>query len=151
MYQTILFQLLGAAAMAVTAAQLIKGQFQSRERRSYPVAASTVIYSGTLCFIDAATGYITTTATSNQFVGIACNTADNSSGSAGDIEVEVHFTGSYELTGSGLAQSDVGDLVYASDNYTLTTTAGTNSLVGRITKFVSATKVFVELNTNLDQ
>lgn len=56
---------------------------------SYPVAANTKIYAGSLLVM--AGGYVrpATYATPSQVVGIADETADNSGGAAGDISLQV--------------------------------------------------------------
>lgn len=130
--------------MAVTAAQMQKKR--TGKRRKIPVAASTTIYAGTLVFVNSS-GYGVGIVNSggNKFFGIATATVDNSSGSAGDLFVECDCDGSYELVGAGFAQSDVGKPAYASDNFTLTPTAGAVSRVGIVEEYYSATSVLVRL------
>jgi hypothetical protein len=131
--------------MAVTANQII----QKREgRRSYPVAASVRIYEGTLVFLTA-TGYATDVTASgvNGFLGVAVGEANNSSGSAGDITVEVWPEGEFILEGTGFAQSDVGSTVYAEDNYTVGVSISTASVpIGMVTEFISSTKIRVDID-----
>lgn len=131
--------------MAVTANQVI----EKREgRRSYPVAASVHIYEGTLVFLTAA-GYATdVTATGvNGFVGVAVGEQDNSSGSAGDLTVEVWAEGEFVLQGTGFAQADVGSKVYAEDNYTVGVSISTASVpIGMVTEYVSGTKIRVDID-----
>jgi len=131
--------------MAVTANQVI----EKREgRRSYPVAASVHIYEGTLVFLTA-TGYATdVTATGvNGFVGVAVGEQDNSSGSAGDLTVEVWAEGEFVLQGTGFAQADVGSKVYAEDNYTVGVSISTASVpIGMVTEYISSTKIRVEID-----
>ncbi len=131
--------------MAVTANQIVKRR--CGDRVSYPVAASVHIYEGTFVFVTAA-GYATdVTATGvNGFVGIAVTEADNSSGSAGDKRVEVWTEGEFEVTSSGLAQTDVGMPMYADDNYAAVNALGSTSVrIGRITEYVSSTKAIVKI------
>lgn len=131
--------------MAVTANQVI----EKREgRRSYPVAASVHIYEGTLVFLTAA-GYATdVTATGvNGFVGVAVGEQDNSSGSAGDLTVEVWADGEFVLQGTGFAQADVGSKVYAEDNFTVGVSISTASVpIGMVTEYISSTKIRVEID-----
>ena len=131
--------------MAVTANQVI----EKREgRRSYPVAASVHIYEGTLVFLTAA-GYATdVTATGvNGFVGVAVGEVDNSSGSAGDLTVEVWAEGEFVLQGTGFAQADVGSKVYAEDNYTVGVSISTASVpIGMVTEYISSTKIRVDID-----
>jgi len=131
--------------MAVTANQVI----EKREgRRSYPVAASVHIYEGTLVFLTA-TGYATdVTATGvNGFVGVAVGEQDNSSGSAGDLTVEVWAEGEFVLQGTGFAQADVGSKVYAEDNFTVGVSISTASVpIGMVTEYISSTKIRVDID-----
>lgn len=131
--------------MAVTANQVVKRQ--DGVRRSYPVAASTRIYEGTLVFVNAAGYADDDTATGvNGFVGVAVAEADNSSGSNGDINVEVFTEGDFELTSSGLAQTDVGMPAYADDNYAVVNALGSTSVrIGKFVKINSATKPVVAI------
>lgn len=133
--------------MAVTANQIIKKQDGSI--RVYPVAASTKIYQGTLVFLTAA-GYADDDSATgvNGFVGIAKEYVDNSSGSAGDLNVEVYTEGDFELVGSGFAQADVGSIVYAEDNFTIGVSIGSASVpMGKVVRYISSTKLIVEIDS----
>lgn len=131
--------------MAVTANQITKRA--DGDRRSYPVAASTTIYEGTLVYITAAGYADDDTATGvNGFAGIAVAKADNSAGSAGDVWVEVYTEGDFELTGSSLAQTDVGMPAYGDDNYAVVNALGSTSVrIGKFVKYVSSTKAVVAI------
>lgn len=134
--------------MAVTANQIVKRQDGCL--RAYPVAASTKIYQGTLVFLTAAGYADDDTATGvNGFLGIAKEYVDNSSGSAGDLSVEVYTEGDFELVGAGTyTQANVGDIVYAEDNYTIGVAISSASVpIGKVTRFVSSTKLIVEIET----
>lgn len=131
--------------MAVTANQLIKRQDGCK--RSYPVAASTTIYQGTMVFQDADGNAAATTATGvNGFIGIAVGYVANS-GSAGDKTVEVWTQGDFELVGAGTyTQADVGIPVYADDNFTINVAIGSTSVpLGLVVGFVSGTKLIVRI------
>ena len=130
--------------MSVAENQLIT---QSANGKSnLPVAGSTRIFQGTLVFVSA-TGYADddTNSGANAFAGIATEEADNSAGAAGDLNVELLTDGVIQLQGSGFTQADVGKKVYATDNYTLTKTASSNTYIGHIREFVSATVVGVNI------
>lgn len=132
--------------MAVTANQLI---YRADDcKAGIPVAASTTLYQGTMCFLSA-TGYLDDDTASgvNLFAGINIKYIDNSSGSAGDVSAEVWTDGVFKLTGSGFSQASVGQKVYATDNATLTLDPATaNSVyVGVIREYVSSTVVWVEI------
>lgn len=135
--------------MAVTANQVI--QRQKPGVRSAPVAGSTTLYEGTLAFINSS-GYLDddTANGANSFFGIVYAKKDNSSGSNGDLTAECYTDGSFLLTGSGFAQTDVGKLAYATDNYTITASPTANNVpIGRITQYVSATKVWVAIGREM--
>lgn len=118
--------------MAVTVPQL-------GTRPSHPVtvrrkvAASINIIDGTLVFILPA-GHATdvTNSGANVFGGLAQNGADNSAGAAGDLNVETIVRGLVGLkhASHSLTIADVESNIYASDNYTITTTSTNNSLIG---------------------
>lgn len=121
--------------------------------KSYPVAASTHLYQGTLAFINA-TGYLDddTASGANRFAGVVKGEVDNSSGSDGDLKGEVHPSGEFLLVGSGFAQTSVGKPVYASDNYTISLTPTSSKVpIGKVVEYVSATKVWVRLNPNIGE
>lgn len=132
--------------MAVTENQIINRR--AGNRRAYPVKASTKILDGTLVYLTAGGYADDDTATGvNGFVGIAVGEADNSSGSDGDITVEVEVEGDFVLVGAGTyTQADVGSVIYGDDNYTINTSIGSTSVpIGRCVGFVSATKLIVEI------
>lgn len=134
--------------MAVTANQLITRSDECR--KSYPVAASTYIYEGTLCFINA-NGYLDDDTASgvNKFAGVAIRAVDNSSGSNGDLQCEVFTEGVFLLTGAGTySQADVGKSVLATDNYTIVVADSATAVgIGVAVEYVSTTTLMVRLNT----
>lgn len=131
--------------MAVTANQVVKRQDGCR--LSYPVAAGTHIYEGTLCFINAS-GYLDDDTGSgvNKFAGVAIREVDNSSGSNGDLDCEVWADGVFELVGTGFTQADVGKNAHASDNYTVAVAdSATTVRCGVVAGFVSSTKLMISI------
>lgn len=130
--------------MAVTADQLAVRSDDCLG--SCPVAASTLLYANTLVFRNSS-GYADDDIASgaNPFLGIARRQYDNSAGSNGDITAEFYIDGVFLLTGSGFAQTSVGKLAYASDNFTLTLTATDNALIGVIVGYKSSTQVYVKI------
>ena len=109
----------------------------------HPVAASGYVYQGSMVGLVAGSGYARALTAGDYFAGFAQEEVDNASGSAGDQEVQVLEHGVVwfaAITGaSGLA--DVSKEVFASDDATLTLTAGSNSSVGRISAY-DATRGF---------
>lgn len=111
--------------------------------------AAVNIYEGALVAINSS-GYATNAsdASGDVVVGVADETIDNSAGSAGDKKIRVRVNGVHEFkAGFSAAQTNVGDLAYASDNQTVDLAGNlTNDvLVGRIVKIVSSSKVRVHL------
>jgi len=79
-------------------------------------------------------------ATAVSFWGVALDTVDNSTGADGDLDCSVRRWGIAELTGAGLAATDVGKECWVStDSATITTTPG-DILVGVIDSIASATE-----------
>lgn len=114
-----------------------------------PVAASATIYEGSM--LGDSSGYVRPLTAGDLFRGHSLEYIDNSSGSAGDRSVE-HLTGRYRLkvTISGVAITDVGKEVYASDDGTYTLTAANNSRVGVIARYVTTSTAIVEFQTHDD-
>jgi hypothetical protein len=136
--------------MAATTNQVIVAQEPSG-LVGVPVVASVNIPQGTMVFAVAASGLATNSIAggANHFLGIARGQADNSSGGNSDKTVEVFQTGVFQLEGSGFTQALVGDKIYAVDNFAVNATATSQTLVGRVTEFVSSTKIMVRLETGI--
>ena len=112
-----------------------------------PVAGSALIFKGAIVMGNAS-GFLApmSPAVDITFQGMAYEKADNSNGSAGDINCKLLREGLFEMAGSGFTQADVGKVVYASDDQTVSTTQGVNEVaVGKIAQVVSATKVYVDI------
>ena len=115
-------------------------------RNSVPAAASATIYEGSM--VGLSSGYGRALTAGDVFLGHCLEQVDNSSGSAGDEDIIV-LTGRYRLkvAVSGVAVTDVGSPVYASDDATVTLTPGGYSPVGTITRYESSGYAEVEFNT----
>ena len=132
--------------MAVTANQVPRRRGVC-ERRSVPVAASTILYGGTMCFEDAGGDFTGTVLENGSFGGIVCEQVDNSSGADADKNADVWVSGEFLLTLSAAtaAHDDIGKAVYGVDNYQITETATDLVPVGIITEVVSTTQVWVQI------
>jgi len=64
--------------------------YEIGDRNEFPVIASDIIYEGAAVGLVDATGHAQPLTSSDQFVGFAEKKADNSSGSAADINVQGH-------------------------------------------------------------
>ena len=111
-------------------------------------AAAVNLYQNTIAFYDATTGFVTNDDNSgaNPFAGIVYQQCDNSGGSAGDKVVELWTEGVFRLTGSSFTQGTAGDLIYATDNFTITATSTSASRIGRAVNYVSATQMDVMID-----
>lgn len=106
-----------------------------------------ILYKGAMAKINAA-GYLVAMAAEAgaKFAGIVYGAVDNSGGSVGDEDCLVLREGVFQLAGAGFTIADMGSIVYASDDQTVSTTQGANELaIGTITKIVSATLVEVDI------
>ena len=132
--------------MAVTANQVVL--MQDAGDIVQCKAAAVNLYQNTIAFWDASTGFVTNDDNSgaNPFAGIVYQQCDNSGGSAGDKVVELYTEGVFRLTGSSFTQATSGDLIYATDNFTITATSTNASRIGRAVNYVSATQVDVMID-----
>jgi hypothetical protein len=112
--------------------------------------AVDTIYEGGLVKLNAA-GFAAPCAAEvgAVFAGVAVEQVANESPySAGDQSVRVYKKGLFLLTGSGFAQTDVGQPVFATDDQTITkTNAADKQLVGIIAEYYSSTQVWVKIDS----
>lgn len=120
-------------------------KFHTGIYRDLEMIASDIIYEGSLVGLNGS-GYARPLQAGDQPIGFATKQADNSSGSAGDVKVRCQISGAIELTISGVAITDIGSAVYASDDDTFTTTAGSNSYIGRIVARPESDTALIEFN-----
>lgn len=132
---------------AVTADQLMKIRLPGTGRLiEGTVEAGEILYAGTMAFWDA-DGYLTPTAGGNRFAGIVRKQADNSGGADGDIKAELYTECDITLPMASAAVADITPgLAYATDNYTVTTTATSNSFVGTIIRVAGTNLVEVRID-----
>ena len=113
------------------------------EHNSIPIIAADIVYEGAMVG-DNGSGYGRPLTAGDVFVGHAIEKVDNSSGSAGDLNITL-LTGRYRLKVALVGTiTDVGQPVYASDDAVLTFAAPSNSYVGVVTRYISATHLEVE-------
>lgn len=111
---------------------------------SYPVAASTKIFAGSMVALNSS-GYAVPAADTSglRVVGRAAAQADNSSGAAAAINVEVE-EGVFLFTASGATIADVGKVALVTDDQTLSLVDTTNDIVaGVVVDFKSSTELWV--------
>lgn len=119
--------------------------YELGELNDLPVIASDIIYEGSSVG-DNGAGYNRPLVAGDPFRGFAQKKVDNSSGAAGDKNVNVIKSGEIELAVSGAVITDVGQPVYASDDDTFVFTPTGNSFIGFVKRFVSSGKVVVEFD-----
>lgn len=108
----------------------------------YP-ASTGAIYEGSA--VGLTSGYGRQLVAGDRFVGF-CKRGVPVSGANGTEKVLVQRRGRIILTVSGVAITDVHDPVYASDGNTFAMTAGTNTLIGHVVRFVATDTAEVEFN-----
>jgi hypothetical protein len=115
---------------------------------SYRVGANAVIHKGALVSVRSdGYAYPSRSGTSSDvFVGVAFESADNTGGAAGAKSVRVWKSGTYVYNGSGFTQASVGQAMYAADDNTLTTTSTNNQLVGYVVEVLSATQARIRID-----
>lgn len=102
---------------------------------SYPVAASTTIYAGSLVALDASGNAVPgTVSTTLVAAGRAEQTVDNSAGSAADLSVEVRQGTFRWENGESITKAHIGDPAYIIDDQTVgrTDDTSTRSVAGVI-------------------
>ncbi|HUT49980.1 MAG TPA: capsid cement protein [Alphaproteobacteria bacterium] len=117
---------------------------------SYPVAASTTIYAGSLVCLNSS-GYAVPAADTSGyvFVGVAREKIVNS-GLDGAKRITVRRKGCFELAYGGTAAITlVGTKVYVEDDQTVNAAASTTNdiPVGYVSQYVDASTVWVDLLT----
>lgn len=115
--------------------------------KSYPVAASTKIYAGSLVALNSG-GYAVPAAdaASLRVVGVAKAQADNTSGANGAIMVNVESDILARFNASSITQAMVGQVMYVVDDNTFDDVVGTNGIkAGRLAEFISSTEGWLEV------
>jgi hypothetical protein len=112
--------------------------FEIGDLAELPVLTNAKIYEGALGGIDAGTGYVRPLTAGDAAVGFAESPADNTGGASGAIRARFREHGKAVLSIANLAITDIDKPVYASDDGTFTLTAGSNSFVGVVDRFISS-------------
>lgn len=116
-----------------------------QELRSFQVAGSAHVYKGALVGVTSG-GLARPLNAGDEFVGLAYEEADNSSGGDGDTTVRVYTLGDFGHALSGAALSDLGSAVYASADDTLTLTSTNNSYVGFIVDVPASGEIILRID-----
>lgn len=112
-----------------------------------PVTGTETIFEGSAVG-DNSVGNTRPLVAGDPFRGFCVQHADNSTGAAGDVYVKVKREGFVQLPITGLALSDQGKDVYASDDITFTLTQGSNTRIGYVAAYLSAGVGIVKFSAN---
>lgn len=116
--------------------------YEQGETNSLPIKASTEIWLGSAVGLTA--GYARQLTAGDTFVGFAEQHVNNSVATDGAATIPVRRRGLVQLTITSVAVTDVGSDVYASDGATFTLTPGSNSLIGKVYRYVAANTAIVD-------
>lgn len=123
--------------------------YELGERNEFPVIASDIIYEGAAVGLVDASGHAQPLTSSDQFVGFAEKQADNSSGSAADINVRVIKKGSIYLAVTGAVITDVGQPVYATDDNAFSFVPTSGVFIGFVRRWVKSGYAIVEFDAGV--
>ncbi|MCA9667369.1 MAG: hypothetical protein KC503_17335 [Myxococcales bacterium] len=124
-----------------------KTVFNAGDVSSYG-AAQDIIYLGALVGLNSSGYADPVPANWVEFLGVSQETVDNSGGSAGDLDVQVRKTGVRQFASSGLAITDIGKALFASDDQTVTLTPS-GPPIGILDSFESATVAPVRIQPGI--
>lgn len=135
--------------MTTLAANAVR-RFELGDIEEYPMIASDIIYEGAAVG-ENASGYSRPLAAGDPFQGFAERKAENATAVAGAVNVRVKTRGKVVIpvTGASAVTANDRPLVYASDDDTFTLTASTNSIIGRVSRWISGTTCVVEFDAML--
>lgn len=113
------------------------------ELNDLPVVATDIIYEGAAVG-DNASGLARPLVAADPFLGFAMTRCDNAAGAASAKNVRVRSRGFVQLAVTGAASAaDQGETVYAADDDDFTLTAGSNTAIGKVHRWVTSTTCIV--------
>lgn len=120
------------------------------ERFNFPLAADAVIWGGAVVALNQSGYLVPASADASLFVcGVACESVDNTGGSAGDLYCTV-LKGAFEAVNSSstdaLTAADVGRPCYVVDDQTVarTSAGGARPYAGTVAHVESSSEIYVE-------
>lgn len=121
-------------------------QIKAAGRKSYPVAASTTIYKGSIvCVNTAGLAVPAADAAGYHVVGIAYAQAVCGA-TAGAVSVIVESGIYARLAATAITQAMVGTMMFVVDDQTVDDATGTNGVrVGKLVEYISATEGWVHI------
>ncbi len=121
--------------------------YELGERSEYPVIASDIIFEGAAEGHVIASGHVRPLTSVDKFVGFSEDKADNSAGSAADINSRTYKRGVVVLSISGAVITDIGAAVYAQDDNAFSFVKTSGVYIGKVIRFVSSGVVAVAFDT----
>lgn len=120
--------------------------YELGDHNDLPVITGDVIYEGAAVGLNNS-GYARPLVAGDVFGGFALRQCDNAAGTDGAKNIRVVARGTIILNITGLTIDDVGKPVYASDDDTFTMTAGSNTQIGAVRRYIANGKAAVEFWT----
>ncbi len=117
-----------------------------QDLRTWPVGAARHIYGGANVGVDPA-GQLKPFEPGDEFVGVAYEEKDNSSGAAGALTCRVHTQGDFTPTLTGVTNGDVGKAVYATADDAQALSGHPDAFMGRVVGKFAANKAVVRLKS----
>lgn len=114
----------------------------------FPVIASDIIYEGAAGGLVIASGHCRPLTSVDPFCGFAEQKADNSAGSAADINCRFKRKGAIKLSVSGAVITDINQPVYATDDDTFVFLPTGAQFIGYVRRFISSGVVIVEYDVD---
>lgn len=111
----------------------------------FGVKATSQIYEGSA--VGSSGGYARALVAGDTFLGFSLEKVLGLA-SDGLVNVRVRSSGKIQLSVTSVAVTDIGADVYASDDGTFVLTAGSNSYVGKVHRFVSSGVAIVSFNAS---
>lgn len=121
--------------------------YVDQELRTLQVAAAKHIYRGGFVGLNSA-GYAQPLVAGDNFVGVAYEEVDNSSGANGAMSVRVYTEGDFGHSLTGATVANIGRPVFASADNVLTFTAFGNSYVGVVQDVPAANEIILRIGAN---
>lgn len=128
----------------------IQPVYEVGDINEHPIAASSKIYLGSAVGQVSGGPNCRALVAADKFLGFSIDEFDNSAGGAGAINARVKTHGMIVLSVTGVTNATApGTAIYASADDTFTTTATSNSLIGKFHRWISGTKCVVRFDADL--
>lgn len=123
--------------LAANKSRAFEGGKDTIEERGIPAIAADIIYEGSAVGVVDASGHGRPLIAGDRFAGFANAMANNAAGAAAALDIDLRTLGKVEIPVTGVAITDKGQPVYASDDDTFTLNPAAGSFIGFVHRFVS--------------